>query len=68
MLLQDNRPTGTIPLAGNKVIRHPDDPKQQQGFKFEIQCKLEIKCQKKCQPLEECGPVIVYVPKKSIVL
>ncbi|XP_064393491.1 rho GTPase-activating protein 24-like isoform X2 [Halichondria panicea] len=34
---QDNRPTGTIPLAGNKIIRHPDDPKQQQGFKFEIQ-------------------------------
>ncbi len=41
--LQDNRPTGTIPLAGNKIIRHPDDPKQQQGFKFEIQCKL-IQC------------------------
>ena len=27
-----------IPLAGNKVIRHPDDPKQQ-AFKFEIQCE-----------------------------
>jgi len=33
---QDTRPTGTIPLAGNKVIRHPDDPRQPTSFKFEI--------------------------------
>ncbi len=42
--LQDNRPTGTIPLAGNKIIRHPDDPKQHQGFKFEIQCEYVSYC------------------------
>ena len=34
---QDDRPTGTIPLAGNKVKRHPDDPKQPNMFKFEIE-------------------------------
>lgn len=30
----DSRPTGTIPLAGNRVIRHED--KQPNSFKFEI--------------------------------
>lgn len=35
LLLQDSRPTGTIPLAGNKVVRHPDESKQP-SFKFEI--------------------------------
>lgn len=33
----DDRPTGTIPLAGNKVKRYPDDPKQPNMFKFEIE-------------------------------
>lgn len=33
--LQDTRPTGTIPLAGNNVIRHRDDPRQT-TYKFEI--------------------------------
>lgn len=33
---QDSRPTGTIPLAGNNIIRHQDDPKQPNSFKFEI--------------------------------
>lgn len=37
MYTQDTRPTGTIPLAGNRVIRHIDDPKQNGiSFKFEI--------------------------------
>jgi hypothetical protein len=34
---QDTRPTGTIPLAGNRVIRHLDGPKNNgTSFKFEI--------------------------------
>ena len=33
--MQESRPTGTIPLAGNKVIRHPDESKQP-SYKFEI--------------------------------
>ena len=37
---QDSRPTGTIPLASNKVMRHPDDQKQPSTFKFEIVCKF----------------------------
>lgn len=37
IITQDTRPTGTIPLAGNRVIRHLDDPKQNGiSFKFEI--------------------------------
>lgn len=39
-VIQDSRPTGTIPLVSNKVIRHPDDPKQPSSFKFEIMCEL----------------------------
>ncbi|XP_019849875.1 PREDICTED: rho GTPase-activating protein 24-like [Amphimedon queenslandica] len=33
---QDSRPTGTIPLAGNNVIRHQDDFRQLHACKFEI--------------------------------
>lgn len=29
------RPTGNIPLAGNNVVRHQDDPRQT-TYKFEI--------------------------------
>lgn len=34
--LQDTRPTGTIPLAGNNVVRHQDDSRQMHSCKFEI--------------------------------
>jgi hypothetical protein len=33
---QDSRPTGTIPLAGNRVIRHLDDQRNNTSFRFEI--------------------------------
>lgn len=33
---QDTRPTGTIPLAGNGVVRHTDDGRQSSTYKFEI--------------------------------
>ena len=42
---QDSRPTGTIPLAGNRVIRHLDDPKNNgTSFKFEIIGMCSVHC------------------------
>ena len=33
---QESKPLGTIPLAGNKIIRQPDDPKLPNQYRFEI--------------------------------
>ena len=33
---QDNKPLGTIPLAGNKLVQHPNDPKLPNQYRFEI--------------------------------
>ena len=37
---QESKPLGSIPLAENKVIRHPDDPKLPNQYRFEIISKL----------------------------
>ena len=40
---QESKPLGSIPLAENKVIRHPDDPKLPNQYRFEIISKLCLK-------------------------
>lgn len=34
--VNDSKPLGSIPLAGNKLVRHPDDPKLPNQYRFEI--------------------------------
>ena len=43
--VQDNKPLGTIPLAGNKLIRHPDDLKLPNQYRFEIASMLYVHMQ-----------------------
>ena len=45
-IVQDSRPTGTIPLAGNRVIRHLDDQRNNTSFRFEIICMYTHLCTK----------------------
>ena len=34
--VQETKPLGTVPLAGNKLTRLPDDPKLPNQYRFEI--------------------------------